>query len=44
MRFDQWLTVAWRVKKKKGDVITSWYEAKILKFSGKLIFYSCVLM
>ena len=22
--------VAWRVKKKKGDVIPSWYEAKIL--------------
>jgi hypothetical protein len=36
--------VAWRVKKKKkGEVITSWYEAKILQFSGKLIFYSCVL-
>ena len=34
----------WRVKKKKkGEVITSWYEVKILQFSGKLIFYSCVL-
>ena len=34
--------VAWRVKKKRGEVMTSWYEAKILHFSGKLIFCTCV--
>ena len=37
------LPVAWRIRK-KGEVKTCWYEAKILQLSGKFIFYCCVLL
>jgi hypothetical protein len=35
--------VAWQIRK-KGEVKTCWYEAKILQLSGKFIFYCCVLL
>ena len=36
--------VAWRVMKKKVLVTSSWYQAKVIQFSGESIFYILKLL